>query len=81
MQRKNTIDDLQHPIPQDCPILEDTAHLQGLSQDMLRTLRKLKRDLRNCEKCACVYDCPVLKEFNASVQTAIQEVLDEWNLG
>jgi hypothetical protein len=64
-----------------CPVLETTTRLGELSRDTVRTLRKLKRDLKACEKCPENDDCPILADFRSLVNTAIQEVTDEWNLG
>ena len=66
--------------PSDCPVLEDTSRISGLSNDLVRTLRKLRRDLQACKKCACVDACPILADFNSKVQLAVSEVADEWNL-
>jgi hypothetical protein len=62
-----------------CPVLKDTRQIQGLSHDLTKTLRKLRRDLRACEACILYDNCAVLKEFNALVQTALSEVASEWD--
>jgi hypothetical protein len=77
-------------LPPSCPIYgdiaADVAALTGLSRDMLRQLRKLRRDLKACEECPN-YDpglsgnrqCPFLSEFQAQTNAAINEVWEEWN--
>jgi hypothetical protein len=65
--------------PSNCPVLEDTARISGLSHDLVRTLRKLRRDLLACRKCSCFEACPILADFNSKVQLAISEVSDEWD--
>jgi hypothetical protein len=64
--------------PEDCPVQQDTALIQGLSKDLTKTMRKLRRDVANCVKCAAFEDCPFIKEFNTLVQEVIQEINDEW---
>ena len=64
-----------------CPILDGQERLAGISVDMRRTLRQLRRDLLACRSCAHVTDCPVLAQFQAVVESALQEVWDEWNSG
>jgi hypothetical protein len=66
--------------PQSCPVLQDTHQIQGLTHDLARTFRKLRRDLINCQKCPNYDDCQVLKEFNSLIQTAIDEAASEWEI-
>lgn len=61
-----------------CPILQDTHQIQGLSHDLTRTLRKLRRDLLACQKCPNYDNCQVLKDFNSLVEIAITEASEEW---
>lgn len=63
-----------------CPVLEDTHQIQDLSHDLTKTMRKLRRDLACCVKCPSYDECGVLKDFNAMIQQAIQEVNAEWDL-
>jgi hypothetical protein len=62
-----------------CPVLRDVDLIQDLSKNMAKTMRKLRRDVVSCQNCASGYDCEVLKTFNQKVQTAIDEVNDEWD--
>ena len=62
-----------------CPVLQDTRQIEGLSQDLSKTLRKLRRDLEACRKCPNYDNCQVLKDFNSMVQTALSEVASEWD--
>lgn len=61
-----------------CPVILDTRQIQGLSHDMTKIFSKLRRDLNNCKKCPNYDNCQVLKDFNSLVQTAIDEISDEW---
>jgi hypothetical protein len=68
----------RNPIPS-CPVLQDTRQIQGLSHDLTKSLRKLRRDLDNCAKCPNYDNCQVLKDFNNMVNTALSEVAAEWD--
>lgn len=67
-------------IPKDCPIQQHQTKIVDLSKDMVRTIRKLRRDLQSCPECDNALDCPILQTFNASVNEAINTITDEWNL-
>jgi hypothetical protein len=62
-----------------CPVLQDTRQIQGLSHDLAKSIRKLRRDLDKCSKCPNYDNCQVLKDFNNMVNTALGEVADEWD--
>jgi|WetSurMetagenome_2_1015567.scaffolds.fasta_scaffold756183_2 hypothetical protein len=62
-----------------CPVLQDTRQIQGLSHDLTKSLRKLRRDLAACRKCPHYDNCQVLKDFNNMVQTALAEIAGEWD--
>ena len=66
------------PIP-GCPVLQDTRQIQGLSHDLIKSLRKLRRDLAACRRCPNYDNCQILKEFNTMVQSALSEVASEWD--
>ncbi len=61
-----------------CPILQDTQQIQGLSHDLTKSIRKLRRDLRKCQSCPSFEDCPTLKEFNSIVDAAILATPARW---
>lgn len=69
-------------LPPSCPIYGDVAAISGLSRDMRRQLRKLKRDLQACDSCAQMDNghCPFLDSFQSQVNAAITAVTEEWNL-
>jgi hypothetical protein len=70
---------MKRPNP-NCPVAKDSARLSALSKDMLRAMRRLRRDLNACRGCTCAEDCLVLQNFNSQVQIVLQEITDEWNL-
>ena len=69
-------------LPPSCPIYGDVAAISDLSRDMLRQLRKLRRDLQACESCQEMDDgkCLFLESFHSQVNQAINTVTEEWNL-
>ena len=67
--------------PTDCPLYPEMQSIQESSKALAKSIRRLRRKLNVCKSCEAFEDCPVMAEFNRSVQTAIQEISDEWNLG
>jgi hypothetical protein len=65
---------------QNCPVRADAQHTAKLSGEMLKSFRRLIRKIRNCPACPDYQDCPVLAEFNATVDQVILELNDEWDL-
>jgi len=65
----------------DCQVCHDTRRITSLSKDMTRLIRKLRRDLKACDSCSVDREvCPILQNLNTLIQSAVQEVVDEWNL-
>ena len=67
--------------PRDCPLYPEMQAVQLASVNLSRSVRNLRRKLNVCEACECYENCKVMDEFNHTVQTVIQEISDEWNLG
>ena len=63
-----------------CPIEEDTHKLIVTSKELMKAVRKLRRDLIHCEACAAGETCQLRSTFHAMIDTAIDEVNQEWNL-
>ena len=63
-----------------CLIQKDKDHLISLSEDMVQSIRRINQNLARCEQCDSFDNCPILREFNAHVSAAIQEISDEYNL-
>ncbi len=70
-----------------CPIGEDSLKIAELSHDLVRALRRLRRDLQHCQDCARQRSaapgsegvrCPLRGEYNALVSQAVEEVWEEW---
>ena len=65
--------------PSGCPIGEDSLKIAELSHDLLRALRRLRRDLQHCQACSrLAAGCPLRQEYNALVNQAVEEVWEEW---
>jgi hypothetical protein len=67
--------------PASCPVLRDVNQISGLSESLVRTMRRLRRDLGACAACPSGENCPILLDFNRQVQTAILEINEEWDKG
>ena len=63
-----------------CPIKQDTHKIQLNSRSLMEAMQKLRADLESCPACPHYKSCPVLDTINASVNTALQEIIDEWGL-
>ncbi len=82
---KSKINNLESKIPSspwlDCQVCHDTRRIVSLSKDMIKAIRKLRRDLQSCKSCSTdPDDCPIRKELNTQINTAIQSVVDELHL-
>ena len=47
---------------------------------MVQSIHRINQNLARCEQCESFDNCPILREFNAHVSAAIQEITDEYNL-
>lgn len=64
-----------------CPVLAGISRISDLTQDIQRTMRKLRRDLDRCKTCPAGPQCPVLQEYQALIHEAITDVLAELETG
>ena len=63
-----------------CLIEKEKNHLISLSEDMVESIHRINENLAKCEECQSYDNCPILRDFNAQVSAAIQEITDEYNL-
>jgi len=66
-----------------CPIAQCQVEIVQLSTTLIRQIRAAKRLVRNgpCSHCETdPNECPVLAGFDRAVNTALQQLADEWNL-
>jgi hypothetical protein len=63
-----------------CPIKRDAQDAVRHGGETLKAMRKLRRDIKHCPNCADYGDCPMLAEFNATVDRLILELQEEWGL-
>jgi hypothetical protein len=63
-----------------CPIADHLLNINILSRDMLKTVRQLRRDLSACQQCPSFDECPIIRDFNSQVRSAIAEIDEELNL-
>jgi hypothetical protein len=64
----------------DCPIREEAEQAIQLSKDFLKSLHRLRRSLRKCRRCPARPECKLLREWNAQIDQAIDEVNEEWSI-
>ena len=64
-----------------CQVCTDAKRLGNLSKDMIRAIRKLRRDLVSCNSCVIDPDiCPIRINLDSQIDSSIQTIVDEWNL-
>jgi hypothetical protein len=61
-----------------CPIKEDIDKITSESKDVIRQMHKLRADLIRCKRCPDHNTCWLIKNYNHLVNTAIQEINEEW---
>ena len=65
--------------PGGCPVGEDALQVAAVSHDLVRALRRLRRDLQRCQACPReTAGCLLRGEYNALVGQAVEEVWEEW---
>ena len=65
----------------DCPLLADAEKVKALSSDMTAALRRIRRSLRTvCPGCQSYGRCFILTELNATINQAVAEINEEWDL-
>jgi hypothetical protein len=63
-----------------CPVQQEAENVKNLSRTLTASIRKLRRSMASCKSCAAADDCPFLASLSGEINTAIQEIADEWNL-
>jgi hypothetical protein len=63
-----------------CPLKKDAEETVKLGGETLRAIRRLRRKMQYCPDCPDYHRCPVLAEFNATVDQVLQEIHEEWDL-
>jgi hypothetical protein len=62
-----------------CPIPKDTNFVISTTKELIKSMRKLRRDLIHCQDCENVDGCQLRLNFQSMIDTAIDEVNQEWN--
>jgi hypothetical protein len=70
--------EIDSPLPASCPVIHDALVIQDLGRNFSKALRRLRRDIAHCNTCSALDTCPLLANLNETIQTAINQVLDEW---
>jgi len=69
--------------PSQCPLWDAGQELADVNADLKRMLRRLRRDLKRCERCPnhpqveSDPECPELSRFHRQVEEAIRLVNEE----
>ena len=69
--------------PGQCPLWEAGQELAEVNTDLKRMMKRLRRDLRRCERCPSRRktedepECPALERFHKQVEEAVRLVNEE----
>jgi hypothetical protein len=66
--------------PHECPVYKQSVEVLETSQQLAKSMRRLRRMIRKCLDCKEQADCPVMEEFNASFLEALAEISEQWEL-
>ncbi|HVN56510.1 MAG TPA: hypothetical protein VMT46_19440 [Anaerolineaceae bacterium] len=58
----------------DCPVYEQ---VRDLGNEIRRTLRRLRRSMRECRKCPIVEECSLRVDVQDLIRRAAEEALEE----
>jgi hypothetical protein len=61
-----------------CPVIQNAEEALTSAQSMNRAFRKLRKSLKLCKVCENQDDCPILRDLDTQINTALDEVLEEW---
>jgi len=60
--------------------LEKARQVLARHQELLETMRQLRREMARCKGCSLVQECPLREEFNSQISAAVRELTEEWDL-
>ncbi len=63
---------------ENCPIRKDALRVIATSNDLRRAIRRLRRDLQNCQRCDCYEECSLWASFRHEIDAAVADVRAEW---
>jgi hypothetical protein len=52
--------------------------MEAHGHDLVRVLRKLKREMKRCRKCRGAVTCPLTAQFQGMVDAVVDELNREW---
>jgi hypothetical protein len=64
----------------DCPLREDAGKVIRLGDEIVKSIRRLRIKMRQCDECPDYIDCPLIDEWNAAIDQAVTEINEEWGL-
>ena len=69
------------PVNAECRKIRAKAdEIGGLSAQIIRGIRQLRRLQRVCRKCPDQLNCSILAEANAQIHAALAEIAEEWSI-
>jgi len=66
--------------PSYCPLADDVEEAIRLGNEFSSAIRKLRRQMKNCDQCASFEECPIIQKFQTMVNEIILEVNHEWDI-
>jgi hypothetical protein len=66
--------------PRYCPLADDVEEAIRLGNEFSSAIRKLRRQMKNCDKCESIDDFPIIQKFQTMVNEIILEINHEWDI-
>jgi hypothetical protein len=63
-----------------CPVLQSAEQVRKSGDNLLRSMRRLRRSLNACQACPQQNECSFRLSFNTQVDAVIAELNEEWGL-
>lgn len=63
-----------------CPVLHSAEQVRKSGDNLLRSMRRLRRALNACQACSQQNKCSFRLGFNAQVDAVIAEINEDWDL-
>lgn len=63
-----------------CPVILEAQKVLNLSGNLARSMRRLRSKLNHCKQCERYGTCTDILVLQDQINTAIQELTEEWNL-
>lgn len=61
-----------------CPVIINAEDALEKAKDLNKAFRKLRKSLTLCHDCENQDDCPILRDLDSQINTALDELMEEW---